>query len=409
VTAEKNLSPRRHFLAKMMSVSGLAAMGLMASPRVLMAAQSVKVNSVRMSESSEVTRVVLDLSGPVEHSLFALHNPERVVIDLKGAYSSKTFKTHITATKTVRSIRHAQRNLSDLRMVLDLGEKLNARSFLLKPGKGSGYRLVVDLRRSGQKTDSQPVITAKEATNKKRDVIVAIDAGHGGRDPGAVGKRGTREKDIVLKVARKLEREVRRQKGMKPIMIRTSDVFMPLRDRIRKARTHKADLFISIHADASNDRRVDGSSVYVLSSNGATSELARFMAKRENEADLVGGVQLGDMDEQLASVLLELSQDHTIEESLDFADDVLANLKSITKLRSRRVEQAGFAVLKSPDIPSVLVETAFISNPQEEKRLRTNAHQEKIAKALMKGVRDYFKDNAPADSLLATLQPNHLG
>ncbi len=409
MTGEKDLSPRRHFLARMMSMSGLAAMGLMASPSVLLAAQSVKVKSVRMSETSEVTRVVFDLSGPVEHSLFALHNPERVVIDLKGAYNAKTFKVHTSTTKSVRSIRHAQRNLGDLRMVLDLGEKLTARSFLLKPGKGSGYRLVVDLLRSGQKADTRPVITAKEATNRKRDVIVAIDAGHGGRDPGAVGKRGTREKDIVLKVARKLEREVRRQKGMKPIMIRNSDVFMPLRDRIRKARTHKADLFISIHADASNDRRVGGSSVYVLSSNGATSELARFMAKRENEADLVGGVQLGDMDEQLASVLLELSQDHTIEESLDFADDVLANLKSITKLRSRRVEQAGFAVLKSPDIPSVLVETAFISNPQEEKRLRTNAYQEKIAKALMKGVRDYFKDNAPADSLLATLQTKHLG
>jgi N-acetylmuramoyl-L-alanine amidase len=393
----------------MMSVSGVAAMGLMASPRVLLAAQSVIVKSVRMSDAPGVTRVVFDLSGPVEHSLFALHNPERVVIDLNGARSSANLKTVATATDAVRSIRHAQRNVNDLRMVLDLGEKLTARSFLLKPGKGSDYRLVVDLLKSGEKSDARPVITAKEATDKKRDVIIAIDAGHGGRDPGAIGKKGTREKDVVLKVARKLEKEVRRQKGMKAVMIRNNDTFMPLRDRIRKARTHKADLFISIHADASNDSRVGGSSVYVLSSNGATSELARFMAKRENEADLVGGVQLGDMDEQLASVLLELSQDHTIEESLDFADDVLANLKNINKLRSRRVEQAGFAVLKSPDIPSILVETAFISNPREENRLRTNAYQEKIAQALMKGVRDYFKDNAPADSILATLQSNHLG
>lgn len=409
MTGEKILSPRRHFLTKMVSLSGVAALGLMASPRVLLAAQSVVVKGVRMSEAPGVTRIVFDLSGPVEHSLFALHNPERVVIDLKGARSARNFKTTASSAEAVRAIRHAQRNLNDLRMVLDLGERLNPRSFLLKPGKGSNYRLVVDLLRSGEKETAKPVITAKSATVQQRDVIIAIDAGHGGRDPGAVGKRGTREKDVVLKVARKLEREIRRHKGMKAVMIRNSDVFLPLRDRIRKARTHKADLFISIHADASNDRRVGGSSVYVLSSNGATSELARFMAKRENEADLVGGVQLGKMDDQLASVLLELSQDHTIEESLDLADDVLANLKTVSKLRSRRVEQAGFAVLKSPDIPSILVETAFISNPREEKRLRTKAYQEKIAQALMKGVKDYFKDNAPADSLLAALQSNRVG
>lgn len=409
MTGEKILSPRRHFLTKMVSLSGVAALGLMASPRVLLAAQSVVVKGVRMSEAPGVTRIVFDLSGPVEHSLFALHNPERVVIDLKGARSARNFKTAASSAEAVRAIRHAQRNLNDLRMVLDLGERLNPRSFLLKPGKGSNYRLVVDLLRYGEKETAKPVITAKSATVQQRDVIIAIDAGHGGRDPGAVGKKGTREKDVVLKVARKLEREIRRHKGMKAVMIRNSDVFLPLRDRIRKARTHKADLFISIHADASNDSRVGGSSVYVLSSNGATSELARFMAKRENEADLVGGVQLAKMDDQLASVLLELSQDHTIEESLDLADDVLANLKTVSKLRSRRVEQAGFAVLKSPDIPSILVETAFISNPREEKRLRTKAYQEKIAQALMKGVKDYFKDNAPADSLLAALQSNRVG
>jgi len=409
VTGDKVLTPRRRFLAKMMSVGGVAAMGLMASPRVLLAAQPVKVTGVRMSEATGVTRVVFDLSGPVEHSLFALHNPERVVIDLKGAYSDPQLKTDASSADAVSSIRHAQRNVSDLRMVLDLRERLNPRSFLLKPGSGNDYRLVVDLLRSGEKKTPKPVITAEAAKDTHRDVIIAIDAGHGGRDPGAVGRNGTREKDVVLRVARKLQREISRHEGMKVVMIRDRDVFLPLRERIRKARTHKADLFISIHADASNDSRVDGSSVYVLSSNGATSELARFMAKRENEADLVGGVELGKMDDQLASVLLELSQDHTIEQSLDLADDVLSNLKTISKLRSRRVEQAGFAVLKSPDIPSILVETAFISNPREEKRLRTNAYQEKIAKALMKGVKDYFKDNAPSDSLLAALQSNKMG
>jgi len=294
-------------------------------------------------------------------------------------------------------------------MVLDLRVGANPRSFVLKPTGNSGYRLVVDLHKNGKAVAPAPVITAEDAKQKKRDVIVAIDAGHGGKDPGAVGKRGTREKDVVLKVARKLKSEIDRQQGMKAVMIRDRDTFMPLRDRIKKARNYKADLFISIHADASPDKRVGGSSVYVLSKNGATSELARWMAKKENSADLVGGVTLSDKDDQLASVLLELSQDHTIEESMDVADDLLASLQSVNKLRSRRIEQAGFAVLKSPDIPSVLVETAFISNPSEEKRLRTSAYQDKIARALMKGVRTYFRDNAPDDSLLASLHQKHQG
>lgn len=399
---ERNM--RRQFLRQFASLGGLLSMGLMASPSVLLAARAVKVSNIRTSTSGNTTRVVFDLTGPVEHSLFVLHNPERVVIDVQGAYADKSLKASADKTPAVRSIRHAQRNTRDLRMVLDLASRSTPRSFLLKPGKGSHYRLVVDLVNSGSKTKPAPVITAKEKTAKKRDVIVAIDAGHGGRDPGAVGKRGTREKDVVLKIARKLEKQINRQKGMKAVMIRDRDTFMPLRDRIKKARVHKADLFLSIHADASPDRRVGGSSVYVLSRNGASSELARWMAQKENSADLVGGVKLSNKDDQLASVLLELSQDHTIEESIDFANDMLANLKNVNKLRSRKVEQAGFAVLKSPDIPSVLIETAFISNPSEEKRLRTNAYQEKLATALTQGVKGYFKDNAPDDSLLAALQ-----
>jgi len=409
VSNAKQHSPRRQFLAKMFSASSAMALGLMVSPAALFAAQKVYVKRVRMSEQPDKTRVVFDLSGPVDHSVFVLHNPERIVLDLKGAQAKGTIKTSGAQSPTVRSIRHAQRNLRDLRMVLDLRAGANPRSFVLKPTGNSGYRLVVDLHKNGKAVAPAPVITAEEAKQKKRDVIVAIDAGHGGKDPGAVGKRGTREKDVVLKVARKLKSEIDRQQGMKAVMIRDRDTFMPLRDRIKKARNYKADLFISIHADASPDKRVGGSSVYVLSKNGATSELARWMAKKENSADLVGGVTLSDKDDQLASVLLELSQDHTIEESMDVADDLLASLQSVNKLRSRRIEQAGFAVLKSPDIPSVLVETAFISNPSEEKRLRTSAYQDKIARALMKGVRTYFRDNAPDDSLLASLHQKHQG
>lgn len=409
MTNTKQHSPRRQFLAKMFSASSAMALGLMVSPAALFAAQNVYVKRVRMSEQPDKTRVVFDLSGPVDHSVFVLHNPERIVLDLKGAQAKGTIKTSGAQSPTVRSIRHAQRNLRDLRMVLDLRVGANPRSFVLKPTGNSGYRLVVDLHKNGKTVAPAPVITAKEAKQKKRDVIIAIDAGHGGKDPGAVGKRGTREKDVVLKVARKLKSEIDRQQGMKAVMIRDRDTFMPLRDRIKKARNYKADLFISIHADASPDKRVGGSSVYVLSRNGATSELARWMAKKENSADLVGGVTLSDKDDQLASVLLELSQDHTIEESMDVADDLLVSLKSVNKLRSRRIEQAGFAVLKSPDIPSVLVETAFISNPSEEKRLRTSAYQDKIARALMKGVRTYFRDNAPDDSLLASLHQKNRG
>ena len=409
MTNAKQHSPRRQFLAKMFSASSAMALGLMVSPAALFAAQKVYVQRVRMSEQPDKTRVVFDLSGPVDHSVFVLHNPERIVLDLKGAQAKGTIKTSGAQSPTVRSIRHAQRNLRDLRMVLDLRAGANPRSFVLKPTGNSGYRLVVDLHKNGKAVAPAPVITAEDTKQKKRDVIVAIDAGHGGKDPGAVGKRGTREKDVVLKVARKLKSEIDRQQGMKAVMIRDRDTFMPLRDRIKKARNYKADLFISIHADASPDKRVGGSSVYVLSKNGATSELARWMAKKENSADLVGGVTLSDKDDQLASVLLELSQDHTIEESMDVADDLLASLQSVNKLRSRRIEQAGFAVLKSPDIPSVLVETAFISNPSEEKRLRTSAYQDKIARALMKGVRTYFRDNAPDDSLLASLHQKHQG
>jgi N-acetylmuramoyl-L-alanine amidase len=205
----------------------------------------------------------------------------------------------------------------------------------------------------------------------------------------------------VLSVSRKLEALVRRERGMRPVMIRTRDEFMPLRDRIAKARSHKADLFLSVHADASPDKRVHGSSVYVLSQNGASSELARWLAERENAADLVGGVTLNDKDELLASVLLDLSQTATLEASVDLAEDLLEELNRVGDIRRSRVEKAGFAVLKSPDIPSVLVETAFISNPTEERKLRSKAHQSRLAEAMLDGIRDYFRDNAPPGTVLA--------
>ncbi len=400
---------RRELLRRVLSLGGLFALSTFASPQVVFAGRLVRVSGPRMSESKGVTRVVFDLSGPIAgHSLFVLHEPERVVIDVRGAHAVGNLRTGKGTPSLLRGVRHAQRNGNDLRLVLDLRRKATPRSFVLKPTGGNGYRLVVDLH-EGASGRRQPVVTARAHEHKRRDVVIAIDPGHGGKDPGAIGPRGTREKDVVLAVARRLANKINRQPGMKAVLTRDRDVFLPLRERIRRARRHKADLFVSLHADASPDKRVSGSSVYVLSENGASSELARWLAERENAADLVGGVKISKMDSQLASVLLDLSQDHTIEESLDLAQDMLNSLGKVNRLRSRRVEKAAFAVLKSPDIPSVLVETAFISNPREERRLRSKAHQDKIASALYRGIRDYFRDNAPDDSLLASLQQKSRG
>jgi N-acetylmuramoyl-L-alanine amidase len=396
---------RRLFLRRLIALS-VGASAALTSPRVF-AGQPVVVSGVRFSAADGATRVVFDLSGASDHSIFSLHGPERVVLDLKNARVRDALDLFALPNSVVRQIRHAPRNTTDLRVVLDLKSAVKPRSFLLKPdpGSGAGYRLVVDLETgSGAQ---QPVLTANGAdTSALRDVIVAIDAGHGGRDPGAVGKLGTREKDVVLAVARKLEALLKKEKGIQPVLIRSGDEYLALRERIRRARVAKADLFVSIHADASPDSRVQGSSVYVLSQNGASSEAARWLAERENSADLIGGVSLDDKDELLASVLLDLSQSATIEASMDLAGDMLAELDSVGQIRRRRIEQAGFAVLKSPDIPSVLVETAFISNPTEEKRLRTPAHQQKLAEALRNGVVRYFRGHAPPGTWLAQARDN---
>lgn len=395
---------RRHFVKRLVALSG-STLAVSASPLVLAGARSTQVRGVRVAAANQTTRVVFDLTGSVEHTIFLLHDPERVVIDIKRAFVGDDLDLFTLPTSGVKSIRHAARNLSDLRVVLDLKGSALPRSFLLPPdpASGAGYRLVVDLQEGGARS---PVVTMNERRQELRDVVIAIDAGHGGKDPGAVGKRGTKEKDVVLAVSRKLEALVRRERGMRPVMIRNRDEFMPLRDRIAKARTHKADLFISVHADASPDKRVHGSSVYVLSQNGASSELARWLAERENAADLVGGVTLNDKDELLASVLLDLSQTATLEASVDLAEDLLEELNRVGDIRRARVEKAGFAVLKSPDIPSVLVETAFISNPSEERKLRSQAHQSKLAEAMLDGIRDYFRDNAPPGTVLAQQRRN---
>jgi len=362
------------------------------------------VENVRMWPAPDRTRIVFDVNGPLEHTLFVLNNPARVVVDLRDTKLGVKIDRPTDADKLLEGVRHASRNHRDLRVVFDLRKPVRPRSFLLKPNKKYGYRLVVDLYDKGDaaKTLKETIKrSAPRNPGKLRDLIIAIDAGHGGEDPGTIGRKGTREKDVVLAIAKELRRQIKNTPGMRPVMVRRGDYYVGLRRRMKIAREHRADLFVSIHADSFKDPRVRGSSVYVLSRNGASSEAARWLAEQENAADLVGGVSLDDKDDLLASVLLDLSQTATLSASTDVGTNVLKQLGATGKTHKRRVQRAGFMVLKSPDIPSILVETAFLSNPSEEKRLRNRTQQRKIAKAMVAGVKGYFKYNAPPGTHLA--------
>ena len=286
--------------------------------------------------------------------------------------------------------------------MLDLKQPVKYKSFLLEPNDQYGHRLVVDIAAKAGAGTSLPVVTEIiPPADKPRDIIIAIDAGHGGEDPGALGRHGTREKDVVLAIARRVKAAVDAEPGMKGVLVRTGDYYIPLRNRMTIARKHKADFFVSIHADAFKDARARGSSVYVLSKRGASSEAAKWLAEKENSADLVGGVSLDDKDEILASVLLDLSQTASMQASHDAADQVLRNLRKLGPVHATKVQKARFVVLKSPDIPSMLVETAFISNPKEEKKLRDPSHQTQIARAILDGVKRYFERYPPPGSLIA--------
>ena len=364
------------------------------------AGESIRLNKIRLWAAPDNTRVVFDLSSPVIHKLETLSDPERIVIDLKNTEPVAALSQPPLRNGYVQAIRRGQHS-GFLRVVLDLNRQAQVKSFLLDANAHYGHRLVVDVYDAEQK---QAVITQKTPASKYRDVIIAVDAGHGGEDPGAIGPTGTREKTVVLQIAKKLVEAINREQGMRAVLTRTSDYYLPLRKRMALARRHEADLFISIHADAFTNRKVRGSSVYVLSNRGASSEHARWLAKRENASDLIGGVSrvsLDDKDPDLASVLLDLSQTASLEASIDVAEEVLAGLRKVGRVHKPRVESAAFAVLKSPDIPSLLVETAFISNPQEEKKLNSSAYQRKVARAVATGVRRYFVDNAPEGTLLA--------
>jgi N-acetylmuramoyl-L-alanine amidase len=376
--------------------------GLLLATLLLQPARAVDVRAIRLWAGPDNTRVVVDLSGSAQHSLLLLHNPERAVLDVSGAHLAKSAHSAPRGAGAVKTVRMSRSPSGNFRLVLDLARPIQAKSFLTTPNAHYGYRLVVDLAGALVTRTDKP-IKAKHAPSDARDLIIAIDAGHGGEDPGAIGMNGTREKDVVLAIARELALKINAEPGMKAILTRGGDYFVPLRDRMRRARAQQADLFVSIHADSIRDRSIDGSSVYILSQRGATDEASRWLAERENASDLIGGVSLDDKDDVLASVLLDLSQSASLNASQVAAERVLHQLMQAGEVRKHEVQQARFMVLKSPDIPSMLVETAYISNPSEEMRLRTAAHQAKLAAAIHQGVHDYFYANPPQGTRVAQL------
>jgi N-acetylmuramoyl-L-alanine amidase len=383
------------------------AAGLLLAFLLQQPARAVDVRAIRLWAGPDNTRVVVDLSGNAQHSLQVLHNPERVVLDVPGARLAKALRAVPGGSGAVKRVRMSHSPSGNLRVVLDLARPIQAKSFITKPNAHYGYRLVVDL--AGANAAAAAVrridkpVKAKHAPSDARDLIIAVDAGHGGEDPGAIGKNGTREKDVVLAIARELAAKINAEPGMKAVLTRGGDYFVPLRDRMRRARAQQADLFVSIHADSIRDRSIDGSSVYILSQRGATDEASRWLAERENASDLIGGVSLDDKDDVLASVLLDLSQSASLNASQEAAGRVLRQLTQAGEVRKHEVQQARFVVLKSPDIPSMLVETAYISNPVEEQRLRTLTHQARLAAAIHQGVHDYFYANPPMGTRIAQL------
>jgi len=363
---------------------------------------AAELDGVRVWRAPEYTRLVLDLSGPVEHTLFKLSGPDRLVIDIKGSSLGASANRPDLKNTPIVNLRYGQRENKDLRVVFDLKSAVKPRSFSLKAHAGKPDRLVIDLY-DAQNTVVKTVPSASVKAPMKRDIVIAIDAGHGGEDPGALGPKGLKEKDVVYKISQQLERLISKEPGYKAVMVRSGDYYVPLKKRRNAARELRADLFVSIHADAFVSPKASGASVFALSRKGATSETARFLASKENEADLiggVGGVSLEDKDDDVAKVLVDLSMTTTLANSLDVGSEVLKEIGSITKLHKKHVEQAGFRVLKSPDVPSILVESGFISNPGEAKKLNSRSHRKKLAKAIFNGIVKYFERQAPEDSLV---------
>ncbi|XKE44569.1 N-acetylmuramoyl-L-alanine amidase [Halomonas organivorans] len=415
-------------------LGGLLALAL-AFPACGLAAS---VDNLRLWAAPDHARLVFDLSSPAQAEVFRLDDPRRLVIDLQDTRLATDIERLDLQGSAIRRVRTGIRAGDDLRVVLELSRAIEPRHFTLAPNEQYGHRLVVDLEYPGESAVEDPIdpieamireqeIAADRAQaeavaegrdptsvapvleparpHPKRDIIIAVDAGHGGEDPGAIGPSGVREKDVVLAMAQRLARRIDATEGFKAVMIRDGDYYVGLRQRTRIAREQKADFFVSIHADAFRSPRPHGSSVYALSQSGATSETAQWLAASENRSDLIGGVDgnlsLDDKDEVLRGVLLDLTMTATLNDSLTIGGQVLDRLGRVNDLHKSRVEQAGFVVLKSPDIPSLLVETGFISNPDEERRLRDAGYQQRMVEAIFGGIEAHFHRNPPPASLLA--------
>lgn len=360
-----------------------------------------QVENVRVWDGPDSTRVVLDLDRTVDYRLFTLDDPARVVIDIADTRVGSQLTLQAGSSDRLGGVRHAVRNGSDARVVLDLEDKFRPKSFLLEPAGQYGHRLVIDLYPEDAQSPTGSGV-ARASQDGERDMVVAIDAGHGGEDPGAIGPGGTHEKRVTLALARELAEVINARQGMRAVLIRTGDYYVPLAERYDRARKAQADLFISLHADAFRDFRVRGSSVYVLSRSGASSEAARLLAKNENKADLVGGVKLDRGDDMLSSVLLDLSQSAALEYSDNAAGKIIDELGTVGKRHRQRVERANFVVLRSPDVPSVLVEVGFISNPDDEKNLNSDWYRRKAARAIASGVDAHFRETAPQGTWFAS-------
>ncbi|MBX2809882.1 MAG: N-acetylmuramoyl-L-alanine amidase [Cellvibrionaceae bacterium] len=366
------------------------------------------IESVRLWRAPDHTRVVFDLTAAIDHKLFQLQAPSRLVIDINDAQHQASL-TSLDFSKTpIKRLRSGKRAQGGVRYVFDLNRDVQPRSFTLNKHGDKPHRLVLDLYDAKTVTEKtlDNVASAVE-DNARRDIIIVVDPGHGGEDPGALGPRREQEKTVVLDIAKLLAKKIARTPGYQAKLTRSGDYYVSLSKRRDFARKQRADLFVSIHADAFKTPQARGASVFALSNRGATSETARFLAKSENAADLIGGVgdvRLDDKDRLLAGVLVDLSMSATLGSSLDAGTHVLKQMSSIAHLHKRNVEQAGFLVLKSPDVPSILVETGFISNPSEAKRLSTKAYREKMASSIFSGIRKYFEGNPPAGTYIAWQQ-----
>lgn len=382
-------------------IATLGILTVLSGGAFITSVNAAEIGSVRLSQTAEKTRIVFDIKGAIDYKVFQLKNPQRLVIDVANVPKKPKLSHLKLKNSPITTMRAAHRNGNDLRIVLDLKKAVSQKHFTLKANKPSNNRLVIDLY-ANKPDKSRSVEEVIEQTNRK--IVIAIDAGHGGKDPGALGPNRMREKIVVLQISKRLEKLFDKDPNYDAILVRTGDYYLAHRKRTKIARDNKADFFISIHADAFTDPRANGASVYALSNRGATSEAARFLAKKQNNTDLIGGataLSLGDKDEMLAGVLLDLSMTATMSTSLDAGKLVLKQMGSVARLHKKKVEQAGFLVLKSPDIPSLLIETGFISNKAEARKLASADYQQRMAKAIYNGLDQYYSMHPPEGSLLA--------